>query len=77
MLKLHPDFCKCFNDDSDKYILKENHKPRLLKTGDEEAVRNRKETRDLQRLPENTDFIRRSFCSTLTSQARKKIRVMK
>lgn len=48
LLKLYPDFCKCFDDDSDKYILKENHKPRLLKTGDEEAEGNRKQTRSAE-----------------------------
>lgn len=77
LLKLYPDFCKCFDDDSDKYILKENHKPRLLKTGNEETEGNRKQTRDLQKQPENTDFIRTSFCGTFTSQARKKMSVMK
>jgi hypothetical protein len=37
LLKLDSDFCKGFNDDSNKHILKENDIPQLPNTGNEET----------------------------------------
>lgn len=70
LLKLYPDFCKCFNDDSDKHILKENYKPHLPKTGNERG-QSQSRTKDLQKLSENIDFIVRNhrWIFTVPSQA--------
>lgn len=35
LLKLHPDFRKCFYDDSDEHVLQENERPHLPKAGQE------------------------------------------
>ena len=35
LLKLHPDFCKCFYNDSDEHVLQENERPHLPKAGQE------------------------------------------
>lgn len=60
-----------------KTFWKKDPKPRLLKTGDEEVEGNRKQTRDLQKRLQNTDVIRMTSGGTFTSQARKKMSVMK
>ena len=33
LLKLYPDFCKCFDDDSDEHVLQEKDRPHLPKAG--------------------------------------------